>query len=1069
VPPLKSSRSLLTFFRGEVLLDEPEDDGQSGNAQNHHPSLLVYNFLVLPWFLERLLTLGCLICADCFLHLFTVLPLRCAVALASLAKYVLCGCGMFRRNGGNGGAGSRRWIRALSGSQLCDLARGTLLALCWAGLAYINMSRMYHYIRGQSVLKLYVIFNMLQISDKLFCSFGEDILESLFASIVALAGPPGTTAAATSKGGKPTPGGSLAPTSKGVQFLHVVFHFSISALYVFGHSLLLFAQVITLNVSVNSDNSSLFVVLVSNNFIELKGAVFKRFDHHNLMQISAADIVERFQLTVFLLVIIVQNLAHLGLVAARGGADWLEKAGWMCFMVLGGEWGVDWIKHGFITKFNGIPPVVYRHFSKVLCTDFIHMHRHKTESSIHSVSRRLGLPSLPIAVLVVRVASQSFVHSPTPWALKAALALVGFVCLLLLKGLLTVVLLGHAARRVVQEPMERERAEAFAAALAAPAHQHIRAKLTSPSPSSAKTLILPRSPRSHAVAMQQPISSAAAPPTLVMPHPVHVVAASSFGSNSNNDANRDGKSFLAAPAASSTACSPSLFGLKEPRAAAGTLLSSASSSASAIGVPSYSSTMLLLSPLAAEGTAKVAAVNAADGDGSAGGSSVGSVASSEVVSRSTTPRDASVTAAPTKPDAELFALPPPAVPSSVSTNNGDGRSSYSSSPSSTAATTSSSSPAPPDDDDDSESLDTVAVLESDAITARVPLSVSIDAPSARGAHLLADTDGSLTARFGRLRTPTALERCNSNMSPQPPVTPVNDTATPVAATEVTATAPGLNNANTNNATTTVIRTVHVQVDGAGQVVHYAPSTVVPSATSGAAVTSPLLMSSSSALAVMQEGGQLHVDSAGSSGASNSTIAVYHSPQLRSDGSGSATLMAGDSSSLSGGTSILTTAAPPGSNGASASVVLAEGVAGLDVHIYHHHVPQTPQQLPLHPSQAGGHPTLTLGSPGSAASAADEITPGTGTAAVPAAVGALAPTTLVTINTTNNSTTTTTTTAATGAPAPAAASAAAGAGASSAPAAPKEKSGPQYEDAAKMEQDLLTVERYKISAGKAIPV
>jgi hypothetical protein len=168
-----------------------------------------------------------------------------------------------------------------------------------------------------------------------------------------------------------------------------------------------------------------------------------------------------------------------------------------------------------------------------------------------------------------------------------------------------------------------------------------------------------------------------------------------------------------------------------------------------------------------------------------------------------------------------------------------------------------------------------------------------------------------------------------------------------------------------------------------------------------------------------------------------------------------------------GTSILTTAAPPGSAGASASVVLAEGVAGLDVHIYHHHLPQTPQQLPLQPpSQTGGHPTLILGSPGSAPSATDEITPGTGTAAVPATVGALAPTTLVTINTTNNSTTTTTT-AATGAPA--AASAAAGAGASSASAAPKEKSGPQYEDAAKMEQDLLTVERYKISAGKAIPV
>lgn len=146
-----------------------------------------------------------------------------------------------------------------------------------------------------------------------------------------------------------------------------------------GHSLLLFAQVITLNVSVNSDNSSLFVVLVSNNFIELKGAVFKRFDHHNLMQISASDIVERFQLSIFLLVIVIQNLAHIGLAFA---GDWLEKAGFMCFMVLGGEWIVDWIKHGFITKFNAIPPIVYRHFAKVLCTDFIHTHKHKVRDGL---------------------------------------------------------------------------------------------------------------------------------------------------------------------------------------------------------------------------------------------------------------------------------------------------------------------------------------------------------------------------------------------------------------------------------------------------------------------------------------------------------------------------------------------------------------------------------------------------------------------------------------------------------------------------------------------------------------
>jgi hypothetical protein len=110
---------------------------------------------------------------------------------------------------------------------------------------------------------------MLQISDRLFCSFGEDILEALFDSCYKF---------------------------KQNKWYYLLFHFIISIIYVFLHSLLLFTQVITLNVSVNSDNSSLFILLVSNNFVELKGAVFKRFDPTNLLQISCSDIVERFQL-----------------------------------------------------------------------------------------------------------------------------------------------------------------------------------------------------------------------------------------------------------------------------------------------------------------------------------------------------------------------------------------------------------------------------------------------------------------------------------------------------------------------------------------------------------------------------------------------------------------------------------------------------------------------------------------------------------------------------------------------------------------------------------------------------
>ena len=130
------------------------------------PRALVYNFLILPYFLERLLGTGCAVCADCFLYLFTMLPFRVALLFVRAVLRPLR-------------------LRSLLGSSsaLADVLRFALLALSWYWLSLMPMSRLYHYIRGQSVLKLYVLFNMLQISDRLFASIGEDILDALFSSL----------------------------------------------------------------------------------------------------------------------------------------------------------------------------------------------------------------------------------------------------------------------------------------------------------------------------------------------------------------------------------------------------------------------------------------------------------------------------------------------------------------------------------------------------------------------------------------------------------------------------------------------------------------------------------------------------------------------------------------------------------------------------------------------------------------------------------------------------------------------------------------------------------------------
>lgn len=65
-------------------------------------------------------------------------------------------------------------------SQKCDLLKGFLVIITCVIMSSLDPSRIYHSIRGQAVLKLYVIFNVLEVFDKLCCSVGSDILDALF-------------------------------------------------------------------------------------------------------------------------------------------------------------------------------------------------------------------------------------------------------------------------------------------------------------------------------------------------------------------------------------------------------------------------------------------------------------------------------------------------------------------------------------------------------------------------------------------------------------------------------------------------------------------------------------------------------------------------------------------------------------------------------------------------------------------------------------------------------------------------------------------------------------------------
>lgn len=452
------------------------------------------NFLRLPQQLESVLGYGALTCLDSFLYMFTILPLRFLKAISILIEWALQNLareardisgfiylglprlwtrqharrrapsipkkeleklreqltplngqpvdrpGNSRRTSAANGhlseqqrksskisnRGHKRTRSTPSGLGLghkADLLKGFLVIASCAILLRFDASRMYHSIRGQAAIKLYVIYNVLEVADRLLSAVGQDILECLFSSSV------------------------LARDSNGRSLVWRPFWmFCLALIYNVVHATALFYQVITLNVAVNSYSNALLTLLMSNQFVEIKGTVFKKFEKENLFQLTCADIVERFQLWLMLTIIALRNIVEVGnlsislssiLGSSTEGSfsndtaapmtstsilpkaltvlpNWAGEVLGPFLIVLGSEMFVDWLKHAYISKFNNTKPDIYGRFLDVIAKDY-YTHAFAEQN----LTKRLGLPVLPLACLFIRAASQTYhmflaTHMPLP-------------------------------------------------------------------------------------------------------------------------------------------------------------------------------------------------------------------------------------------------------------------------------------------------------------------------------------------------------------------------------------------------------------------------------------------------------------------------------------------------------------------------------------------------------------------------------------------------------------------------------------------------------------------------------
>lgn len=61
--------------------------------------------------------------------------------------------------------------KILEPAQTCDILKGIIIVISCCILSYLDISMMYHIIRGQAVLKLYVFYNIVEVSCLLICFF----------------------------------------------------------------------------------------------------------------------------------------------------------------------------------------------------------------------------------------------------------------------------------------------------------------------------------------------------------------------------------------------------------------------------------------------------------------------------------------------------------------------------------------------------------------------------------------------------------------------------------------------------------------------------------------------------------------------------------------------------------------------------------------------------------------------------------------------------------------------------------------------------------------------------------
>lgn len=186
--------------------------------------------------------------------------------------------------------------------------------------SYLSPAYIYHWIRGQTTLKIYVMYNLLDLSDSLLRKIGHCNIENVCCSLHRR------------------------------KFRHAALSLVHGLVYVQVHTFILFVQMLTLFAAFNSSTNNLLVLLISTNLSEIKMSLFKRVDTVMLFRFICNDVVERVQFLIYFAVLLTQQ-----------NETWLMMLEKM-LTTLGTEVIVDWLKYNMFPRLNPEAMKRYKEF-----------------------------------------------------------------------------------------------------------------------------------------------------------------------------------------------------------------------------------------------------------------------------------------------------------------------------------------------------------------------------------------------------------------------------------------------------------------------------------------------------------------------------------------------------------------------------------------------------------------------------------------------------------------------------------------------------------------------------------